>query len=383
MFKLLKGGHCYTPGDIGIKDVAVVYGHIYRVDENISRNILPDMEVLDCSGKIICPAFIDQHVHITGGGGEEGPVSRIPEISLGEILSSGVATVVGVLGVDGITRSVESLLAKARGLEAEGLNTYIYTGSYSVPTATITGKVISDMVLIDKVIGAGEIAIADHRSSNPSIEQLAELASQVHTGGLLGGKAGILHLHVGDGKEGIEKLFRLVYEYDFPVEMFVPTHLNRNTNLFEQAAEYLKIGGTADFTAGETSGKGCSVPEALSCLTRKGINLDKVTVSSDGNGSIPAKDGQKTGIGRVRQLYDDICSSIISEKINPEDAFKTVTENVARILKIYPRKGTLTVGSDADILVLNSSDLSIDKFLIGGDKYIDNGNIMRKGRYEK
>ena len=121
--------------------------------------------VADCSDKIICPGFIDQHIHIIGGGGEGGLASRIPEIMLSKIVSAGITTVVGVLGFDSITRSLKGLLAKARALEEEGLNTFIYTGSYEVPTPTITGSVMSDVSLVDKVIGVGEIAISDHRSS--------------------------------------------------------------------------------------------------------------------------------------------------------------------------------------------------------------------------
>ena len=142
MFKLLKRGECYAPKFLGKKDILVAFNKIYKIDENIATDNLIDVEIIDCTDKIICPGFIDQHLHITGGGGEEGFVSRIPEIKFSDILTAGITTVVGLLGFDSITRNVEGLLAKARALETEGLNTYIYTGSYGIPTATITGKVI-------------------------------------------------------------------------------------------------------------------------------------------------------------------------------------------------------------------------------------------------
>ena len=169
---------------------------------------------------LVCPGIIDQHVHITGGGGEQGPISRIPEIMFSELVEAGVTTVVGVLGFDSITRSVAGLLAKARGLEAEGITTYIYTGSYGSPTETLTGRVLTDIVLLDKVIGVGEIALSDYRSFHPSLEDLRVLASEAMAGGMLGGKAGILHLHVGDGREGLGSLFRLLDESDFPLNIW-------------------------------------------------------------------------------------------------------------------------------------------------------------------
>lgn len=383
MFRLLKGGQCYNPANIGKKDVLVAYDKIYRIGDDIPENLFPDIEVIDCRNKIICPGFIDQHLHITGGGGEQGPLSRIPEIMLGDIISAGVTTLVGVLGVDGVTRNITGLLAKARALQAEGITTYIYTGSYGVPTATLMGKPITDISLIDKVIGIGEIAIADYRSSYPSDQLLKELASEAMVGGMLGDKAGVMHIHVGDGKEGLSTLFKLIGGCDFPIKMFVPTHLNRNRMVFVQAMEFARRGGYIDFTAGEKTGKGYSVPDALQVLLDSGISIDNVTVSSDGNGSIQGNNGSDGGVGKVKQLFDDIKSCVLNKGISLDLALRPVTVNVAKVLKLYPRKGTLAAGSDADILVLNEGDLNISTMLIGGEVFINNGKVVRKGKYER
>ena len=244
MCKLLKGGYCLTPENPGEKDILIVAEKIYKISERISeQGLFDDVEVIDCSGKMICPGFIDQHVHITGGGGEDGPGSRIPEVMLSDLIIAGVTTVVGVLGVDSITRSVAGLLAKAKSLEAEGITAFIYTGSYGIPMATLTGKVVSDVALISEVLGVGEYAISDHRSVYPSTQKLIELTAEVRVGGLLGGKAGVVHIHVGEGKQGLTPLFKLLEVTDFPKKMFVPTHLNRNKPLFQQALQYVKSGG--------------------------------------------------------------------------------------------------------------------------------------------
>jgi beta-aspartyl-dipeptidase (metallo-type) len=382
MFKILRGGDCYTPDYIGTKDILMAFGKIIKIEDSIPVQGLWDVEEFDCTNKYIFPGIIDQHVHITGGGGEEGPGSRIPELMLSELLKAGISTVVGVLGVDDITRNVANLLAKARSLQLEGATTYIYTGSYGVPTATLTGKSISDMVLIDKVIGIGEIAIADYRSSHPTVQMLKEIAYEAKVGGMISSKAGVVHIHVGEGKDGLGSLFELVEESDFPVEMFVPTHLNRSKNLFEQAKTYAKLGGVIDLTAGEKPGKAVSVPEALEDLIKCGIDMGKVTVSSDGNGSMPAEGNNGSGVGSVAALFNDIKSSIIDKKINISTALKTVTENVAHVLKLYPAKGTVKVGSDADILVTDKRSFAIDSMFIGGNTYIQNGSIIRKGKYE-
>lgn len=382
MFKLLKSGLCYAPEFLGNKDILIALNKIYKIAENITADNLMDLEIIDCTNKIICPGFIDQHLHITGGGGEEGFISRIPEIKFSDILIAGITTVVGVLGFDSVTRNIEGLLAKARALEAEGLNTYIYTGSYEIPTATITGKVLKDITLIDKIIGVGEIAISDHRSSHPTMDMLREIAFEARAGGLLTNKAGIVHIHVGDGRNGLKPLVELVENSDYPVEMFVPTHLNRNKNLFHQALEFAKTGGNIDLTAGESSENGYSVPDALELILKEKVPIDRVTVSSDGNGSIPSN-STGASIGKISKLFEDIRVCIVERNLDLATILKTVSENVAKRIKIFPQKGVLSEGSDGDILIINKQDFSINTVFIGGDKFIDNGNLVKKGFYEK
>lgn len=381
MFKLLKNGTCYGPQLLGKKDVLIALNKIYKIEENISVENIPDIEIIDCTDKIVCAGFIDQHLHITGGGGEEGFISRIPEIKFSDIVSAGITTVVGVLGFDSITRNIEGLLAKARALEAEGLNTYIYTGSYEVPTATITGKAMKDITLIEKIIGIGEIAISDHRSSHPSVDMLKEIAYEARMGGLLSKKAGIVHIHVGDGKNGLKPLTELLENSDFPVDMFVPTHLNRNKSLFHQAIEFANSGGNIDLTAGQSSETGYSVPDAIELILKEKVPIDRVTVSSDGNGSIPPT-VSGASVGKALQLFEDIRVCVSDRKLDISTVLKTVTENVAKRIKLFPKKGSLAEGSDGDILVINMQDFSVSNVFIGGEKFVDNGLVIRKGLYE-
>lgn len=383
MFKLLKGGVCYSPIYMGKKDILIVKDVIYRIEDSITEEEAFEIETIDLNGKIVCPGLIDQHVHITGGGGEAGPASRVSELMLNEVVSAGITTVVGVLGFDSITRNISGLLAKARSLEEEGLNTYIYTGSYGIPTATLTGEIATDISLVDKVIGVGEIAISDHRSSHLSPEMLRAVAYQARTGGLTGKKAGVVHIHVGDGKKGLEPLNELTENSDFPLEMFVPTHLNRNRELFEQAVRYALKGGYVDLTAGQTNETGYSVPDALEKIFNSGVNTDNITVSSDGNGSIPSKGGDKIEVGKISQLYTDIIDSILIKKLDFETVLKTVTSNTAKVLKIYPQKGTLSPGSDADLLVLEEGSLKINAVMINGEFFVKDGKVLRKGIFDK
>lgn len=349
MFSLIKNIEIYAPVYCGKKNILIAGGEIYK--------IMPPGEPAgpgfwesetDCSGLYAFPGVIDQHVHILGAGGEEGFVSRVPELMIGEIVQAGVTTLVGLLGADDCSRSMEGLYAKAKALDQQGLTTFIYSGSYAVPPVTLTGSIKKDLVLIDKVIGAGEIAISDHRSTQPDCRELMKLAADVHLGGLLSGKAGVVHLHVGDGKGGLSLLQEVLRNSDLPMEQFVPTHVNRNPVLFENALQYCRQGGNIDLTAGESAGIG--VPQAVRRLVDEKTDLSRVTVSSDSNGSIPGG-----GVSKISALLDDIRKCILEFGIGPETAWALVSENVAKILKLFPQKGVIREGSDADIVVADKN----------------------------
>jgi beta-aspartyl-dipeptidase (metallo-type) len=148
MFTLIRGGFLYGPEKIGIRDVLIVGKAIAKISDRIDLPEGFEAQVISAAGKFVTPGFIDLHVHLLGGGGEGGPRTRTPEITLSKITRAGVTTVVGCLGTDDVSRRPETLLAKATQLEEEGISTYIYCGSYQFPMATITGSVRKDIALI-------------------------------------------------------------------------------------------------------------------------------------------------------------------------------------------------------------------------------------------
>lgn len=371
MITLIKNIDCYCPKYIGKKDILIAGDKIYKIQEpDICIDYTNIANIIPCDGLLAFPGMIDGHVHIIGGGGEKGFVSRIDEINIEDIITAGITTLVGLLGADDQTKNLNSLLAKARALETQGITTFIYVGSYGIPSITLTSDITSDIVLIDKAIGVGEVAISDHRSSQPDLKEMTQMAAKAHMGGLISGKAGVVHIHVGDGKSGIQLITELTSKSDLPIEQFVPTHVNRNRPLFKQAIAYCQSGGNIDLTSGEEAG--ITVPDAIQSLIDNKVDLRKVTISSDANGSIP-----NGGIGKIQTLYDDVISCIKCKQISPETAFGFVTENVAKRLKQFPRKGTLSEGSDADIIITDT-DYKLQKLFSMGSLLIgsENGSIQ-------
>ena len=358
MIVLLQNAQVYAPRYLGRKDIWLVGDKILRVTapgEYPAGH--PLVEIISCDGLTAFPGVIDTHVHITGGGGEQGPASRIPEICAREILQAGVTTICGLLGADRQTRSLKSLLAKAKALECEGISTFIYAGSYEVPPVTFTGDIAEDLLLIDKVIGIGEIAISDYRSSHPSVSDITRIASAAHLGGMISAKAGLTVLHVGDGRAGMLILDRILRSSDLPVKTLLPTHVNRNRELLMQAVRYAKSGGNIDLTSGEKAG--IPVAQAIKILLRKGVSSERITISSDAGGSSP--DGS---VCEISALYEDIISAI-RIGIPTELVFSMVTQNAAERIGQSAKKGCIEPGADADILLLDS-EYNIQKVIAMG-----------------
>ncbi len=388
---LLKNAMVFAPEALGQMDVLLGMGKIVKMAKNIDKNsIALDIEEVDCEGKCLIPGFIDQHVHMIGGGGEAGFHSRTPEVLFSKVVEAGITTMLGVLGTDGTTRHLESLLAKARALEIEGISTYILTGSYEVPVNTLCGSIRRDIILIDKVIGVGEIAISDHRSSQPTKQELKRIATEARLGGMLSAKCGITQFHLGDGKSDLKMLFEIIEETEIPMRHLVPTHVNRNPKLFEDAIRYAKAGGYIDITSGISNavgfGKAVKPSKALKECLENGVNIDNITMSSDGNGSM----AQYNDKGQVERLLvttmdatqKEMRDAVIDEGIDMSNVVKTVTENVAKVLGLYPKKGCIKEGSDADILVLDK-DLAINSVIAKGAFLMRDKEVLVKGTFEE
>ncbi len=353
MLTLIKNAEIYSPHFLGKKDILLVHNKIGYIRDSIELPELSfaDIEVINAEGKMAVPGFIDSHVHIIGGGGEGSYKTRTPEIQLTDATLSGITTLVGVIGTDGTTRTMASLIAKARALEEEGITCYVQTGSYQVPIKTLTGKIEDDLILIDKIIGVGEIAIADHRSSQPTVEEMAKIASAARVGGMLSGKAGIVNVHVGDSYDHLKLLEDIAENTDIPIKQFYPTHINRNPHLFEAGIRYAKKGGYVDFTTSsipkffEEGEVKCS--KALRIMLDEGIPAGQITFTSDGQASLPDfnDQGELIGlqIGKVSTLFPK-CGMRSFKKGSPWKMHCLSLPKIQRLSSSFTKKEKLRKG---------------------------------------
>ena len=388
MLLLIKNVEVYAPDPGGTCDLLIGGGKILRMEADI-RIPRKYCEVIDGRNHKAVPGFIDGHVHIMGGGGEGGFATRTPGLPLTDAILGGVTTVVGCLGTDGYTRNMAGLLAKAKGLEEEGLSTFIYSGSYGLPLRTLMPSLEEDLLFIDKVIGAGEVALSDHRSSQPTFEAFAQLVAMARRGGMLSGKAGIVNVHLGDGARGLDFLRRIAAETELPLTQMWPTHINRNPHLFEEGIAHAKAGGFVDFTTSTLPSylEDGEIPcaKALRRMLEAGVDPGQITFTSDGQGSLPDWDRngrlQDISVGRVTSLFPAVREAVQDEGLPLETALRVITANPARILKLRS-KGQLAPGMDADIVLLSAKDLEVRSVVAKGRLLMKAGRPLTKGRFE-
>ena len=386
---LVKNVSVYAPEPLGIRDVFVAGGKICSIQESIDPGRDLPVEVIDGTGKLLLPGFIDSHVHILGGGGEGGYRTRTPELKLSDMVKAGTTTVVGCLGTDGVTRRMENLVAKAKQLKDEGVSCYIYTGSYDVPVRTLLPDIRSDLLFIDEVIGVGEVAIADHRSSQPTFEEFARIVADVRVGGMLSGKGGVVNIHMGDDVQMLEYLERVRKETPLPAYHMVPTHMNRNPDLFERGIPYARDGGFVDFTtssfeAFQEDGE-LKSSDARKKMLDAGVPEENITFSSDGQGSLPVfnRAGEMVDlqVARMDSLYQEVRDCVQQEGIPLETALKVITSNVADHLRLSS-KGRVREGLDGDLVLVERESLEIQTVIALGQVMLRDGNLLVKGSFE-
>ncbi len=385
MLEVLSNARVFAPEDLGICHLLVGGGQILSISQGKETMAAPNARVTDLGGRRLIPGFIDGHAHVTGGGGESGFSSRVPPVPLSGFTSAGVTSVVGVLGTDDTTRDTRALLAQTRALREEGLGAWCHTGGYHVPPVTLTGSVRDDIVYLDPVIGIGELALSDHRSSQPTRDELLRIASDAHVAGMISGKAGIVHLHLGDGERGLDLVRQALALSELPARVFNPTHINRRKALFDEALDLARNGSTVDITAFPVAEDEDAWPaaDALLKFLQSGAPADKITISSDGGGCLPVfnKQGElkEMDIGRAASLPLTL-KNLLAGDAPLEQVLPAFTSNVANILRLHDR-GRIKAGYAADVIVLDE-DHDIHDVMIAGIWHVKDRHQQVFGQFE-
>jgi len=391
MMILIKNAEVFAPGAMGRCDILTGGGKILAIEKSIQAGVLPgEVEVIEAEGMAAVPGFVDGHQHFTGGGGEGGFHTRTPEMRLSMNTANGVTTAVGLLGTDSLTRSVESLYAKTQSFNSEGITAFMLTGAYWYPSPTITGSVARDLVYLQPVIGV-KLAISDIRGPHMEARDLATLASEIRVAALVANKPGIITVHTGIKLVGLDLIFEIVQKHGMRADMFVPTHINRkNPILTDQALDLAKQGATIDATCCSSlpaeDDNHLSAADFAVMADDHGL-FDQVSFSSDAGGSLPVWNKDKSrilsmGIGTPASLLFELSRLVHQKGMSLEKALCPLTTTPARIYGLKGVKGELTVGADADIIVLEPDKMIIEDVMAKGVIMVRNRIIERKGYFE-
>ena len=384
---LLRNADVYAPEALGHRHLLVGGGKVlWMGDVEPALPASLAVETLDLDGARLLPGFIDGHVHVSGGGGEAGFATRVPAPLLSRYTMAGVTSVIGLLGTDDATRSTAELLSHVYALREQGLSAWAYCGGYHLPLATLSGSVRGDIALVEPLIGIGELAISDHRSSQPTLDELLRLASEAHVAGLMSGKAGIVHLHLGDGARGLDLVRQALDTSELPPRVFQPTHVNRKKALFEEAIALAKRGCHVDITAFpvEEGEDAWPADEALIRYLDSGAPPQRVSISSDAGGCLPCFDGEGRvcgmDVGHSGAMLDTL-NALLARGLPLARALPAFTSNVADLLRL-PGKGRIAVGCDADLVVLEATT-GLRHVLAGGRFHVRAGSVVRRGMFER
>ena len=367
MLTLIKNIRLYSPQPMGKVDLLVAFGRVLAIAPDLDA-YRSDARVWDAENRLATPGLIDEHIHLAGAGGNDGFSSLTAEVSLQELLQCGTTTAVGLMGTDGVLRSLSGLYAKVMALREQGLSTYMYSGYYGIDSLTLTGSVQTDMLMIDPVLGC-KVAISDVRSSSPTALELARLLRQIKLGGSTARKKGVMHVHLGVLPDRLDLLFELVERYHFPAGHITPTHTNRSLGLFEEAVRFAKIGGCIDITTGASQFE----PPFRSVIRawESGVPEHSVVLSSDGHAGLSAAVAKAHGgqtTAPIAQNLQQMRLLVQEGGVPLASALLPVTQNPARNLGLG-RKGRVEVGSDADLCLFND-DLQLEAVVAMGQIFI-------------
>jgi len=395
MLTLLRNANIYAPEPLGLHDVLIAGTDIVVVSPD--RLAVDDRhtEVLDVEGRVVAPGLIDNHVHVLGGGGGLGFASRAPELQTSQVVRHGITTVIGMLGFDATSKSMSALVAKTKAFREDGLSAYCLTGAtLEHPVPTLTGRIRTDIAFVEEIIGVGELSISELGYGFDSFGKGAQYVAEAATAGLLAGrlarKSGYACLQVPPYRETVLKpMFEVIDRTGLPITQFVPSHVNQTPEYMKDAQAWGRRGGWVDvganYSPNNNYARAIEPAEAVLALLRGGVPMERILVSSDGNGA-PPKEERGEGRPKVANYMPMGALTGVLRRLHREhgialdEALRPFTVNVAQATGLA-RKGRIAAGMDADLVVFDEALRVVDVFC-RGRRMVAQGKVAAGGMFD-
>jgi dihydroorotase-like cyclic amidohydrolase len=400
---MITGGRLVTPHGIVDASVAVRDGRIIAIGERESLPAATD--VIDCAGKYVLPGVVDPHVHLGGGR----PLDQIFASETASAAIGGVTTVLqyrrsGTSFLE--TFPAEYELAKTRMrvdtqfhfiistmAQVEEIPKYaaefnvtsfkFYMGGYE-PGNPIGLVTVNDAVLyaaMERIRELGPFAWCMVHCEDDSL--VSHLTAKVRSGG-----GNDLAAYTESRPDFVEEqdLLRAIWLADLQqCPLYVPhttvgmavdaaaeSRRKGNTVVLETCPHYLAL--TADDPRLNAHGSGVGkVAPALRNEEHQAElwrGLREGWISTIGSDHVPIlKSGRAMWeeapgfAGLATMLPVVLTEGVLAGRISLEKVAETMCYNPARLFGLYPRKGALQVGSDADLTIV---DMETEK-VVGPD----------------
>jgi beta-aspartyl-dipeptidase (metallo-type) len=393
---VLRNAEVLAPQPLGRRDVVIAGERIVALAEARVEIRGLELEELDLAGLTLAPGFVDNHVHVLGGGGGLGFSSRAPELQTSQLTRAGITSVIGMLGFDATSKDMRALIAKTKAFKEDGLSTYALTGAtLEHPVPTLTGRIRDDIAFVDEIIGVGEISVSElgyaYDSNGPGAQYIAQAATEGLLAGRLARKRGYLCLQVPPYHGAcLKPLLAMLERTGLPIGQLLPSHVNQTDAYMADALAWAERGGFIDVGANyspENNFSRATPPaKAIVQLLGAGVPVEKVLLSSDGNGA-PPKEEQREGqpavanympVGALHAAWRRL---IVEEGMAPTDALRTVTSNIADATGLS-RKGRIAPGLDADLIAFDA-DWQIRTVIARGRVMVEAGRPVARGMFDQ
>ncbi len=393
---LLRNGEVLAPEALGRKDILIAGERIVAVAEPGLEIRGIEVEERDLAGLTLTPGFIDNHVHVLGGGGGLGFSSRAPELQTSQLVRAGITSVIGMLGFDATSKDMRALVAKTKAFSEDGISAFALTGAtLEHPVPTLTGRLRDDIAFVEEIIGVGEISVSElgyaYDSNGPGAQYIAEAATEGLLAGRLARKRGYLCLQVPPYHGAcLKPVLAMLERTGLPIGQLLPSHVNQTEAYMADALAWTKRGGWVDvganYSPDNNFSRATAPASAISQLLEAGVPLDLILLSSDGNGA-PPKEEKREGqpavanympVGALPATWRRL---IIEEGLSASDALRVVTSNVAAATGLM-RKGRIAPGLDADLIVFDAG-WQIRTVIARGRVMVEDGRPLVRGMFDQ
>jgi dihydroorotase len=355
---VIRGGRVIDPSirlDT-VADIAISGGRIAAVERNISADAT---EVLDARGKLVVPGLIDIHTHC--GRSAEGP---------GMVLEDGVTGWIdaGSQGADHIA-DVVAIARKApqqcRVLLNIGRAGLLSEGDTMDVTRADVAAARSAIAANRDIIAGVKARLSKDVAGSNDYEVLRRAQEVASSFGLP------VMIHMGQTISPFSRLVDLLKRGDVVTHMFAPppnSIIDESGHILPEVLAARRRGVWLDVGNGQT---GHMRWDTIDAIMKTGFWPD--TFSTDWTGN-----SRTTGVID----FPNCMSKLLRYGMTVPEAIVRATWNPSRIFPVFSDRGTLNVGSTADVAVLELREGTfefLDNFknkVAGHQRFFPNATIL-------